>query len=73
MNQKNYEQALECFQKGLEIAGEGEKQRLLYGEAVAYEYLLDFDTAREKLEAYLAEYPDDANALRDKRFLQGEE
>ena len=70
MEQENYEQAQNCFQKGLEIANGEEKKRLMFGEASAYEYLLDFDSAREKWEAYLEEYPEDETAQREYRFLQ---
>lgn len=70
MNQKKYEQALDCFEKGLALATGKEKQRLLFDEAVVYEYLLDFDTAREKMAAYVEQYPEDETAERENRFLQ---
>lgn len=66
----NYDQALSDIQSGLEIAeSEDDKRGLLYNEIVAYEYKREFDTAKTKMNAYLEQYPDDEEALRENAFL----
>lgn len=67
---RNYEAALEAFQKGLLCEDESYKQSLRYNEAVTYEYLADFQTAKTLMAAYLADYPNDAKAQREYQFLQ---
>lgn len=65
----NYEAAMEKVQSGLAVGTEEEQQGLLYNEIVIYEYQRNFDLAKEKMEQYLAKYPDDAEALRENEFL----
>ena len=67
---KNYEAALEAFQKGLLCEDESYTQSLRYNEAVTYEYMADFATAKRLMEAYLTDYPNDAVAKREFQFLQ---
>ena len=67
---EKYEQALSFFQKALEADGEGHQQRLRRNEVIAYEKMSDFATAREKMEAYIEDYPEDEEALREYGFLQ---
>lgn len=67
---RDYEAALEAFQKGLLCEDESYKQSLRFNEAVTYEYLADFQTAKKLMEAYLADYPNDAKAQREYQFLQ---
>lgn len=64
-----YEDAMEKVQSGLAVSTEEEQQGLLYNEIVIYEYQKKFDVAKEKMEQYLAKYPDDAEALRENKFL----
>lgn len=45
-------------------------QQLLFNEVVAYERFGDFKKAREKMERYVEEYPDDPEALREYEFLK---
>lgn len=65
----NYDGALENIQKGLALSTEENKKGLLYNEIVAYEYKLDFATAKTKMAEYLALYPEDEEGLRENEFL----
>ncbi|SCX05947.1 Tfp pilus assembly protein PilF [Lachnospiraceae bacterium YSD2013] len=65
----DYEGALSAFSFGLKLDAPEWEKELLYNEAVTYEYLLDFDTAREKMEAYLEKYPKDEAAQHEALFL----
>jgi len=67
---KNYDSALANIEKGLECQDEEEKQSLLFNEIIAYEYKLDFETAKQKMSAYLELYPEDEAASRENEFLQ---
>ena len=55
---------------GLQCEDTSLQQSLRFNEAVAYEYLADFETARELMEAYLKDYPNDAEAEREYQFLK---
>ncbi len=70
MKRGAYSEALDAFQKGLACEDTSVQQSLRFNEAVAYEYLADFQTARKLLESYLKDYPNDAEAQREYRFLQ---
>ena len=70
MKRGAYREALEAFQMGLQCEDTSVKQSLRFNEAVAYEYVADFEKARELLEAYLKDYPNDAEAQRELQFLQ---
>lgn len=65
-----YDNALIAYQLGIEIATGDILQKLLYNEAVTYEYLLDFNTAYDKMAAYLKKYPDDSDAKHELSFLE---
>ena len=65
----DYEGALSAFSFGLKLDAPEWEKELLYNEAITYEYLLDFDTAREKMEAYLSKYPKDEAAQHEELFL----
>ena len=69
MAKGEYQKALEAFQAGLEIEGNDMVQALSFNEIVACEYLGDYQKAAVLLDAYLASYPDDAAAAREKQFL----
>lgn len=68
--EKNYDSALEHIQQGLESSDAKAQQYLLFNEIVAYEHKLDFETAKQKMAAYLENYPDDEAAIRENEFLQ---
>ena len=65
----DYEGALEAFQSGKAIGDTSALQSLSFNEIVAYEYLEEFETAAELMEAYIAAYPGDASAKREYIFL----
>ncbi len=65
-----YQEALTYFQSGLGCGDLSARKSLAYNEAVTYEYLLDFETAREKFKEYIASYPDDTQAVREYEFLK---
>ncbi len=65
-----YEEALTAFQKGLACEDASFRQALRFNEVVAYEYLADFETAKTLMEAYLKDYPNDAEARREYDFLK---
>lgn len=65
----NYDNALANIQSGLAENDPKEKQGLLFNEIVAYEYKHDFAAAKEKMNTYLEQYPDDEEALRENEFL----
>ncbi len=65
----DYDGALKNIEKGL-ATGEGDElQGLLFNEIVACEYKKEFQIAKEKMAAYLEQYPDDEDALRENEFL----
>ena len=70
ISEGNYSSALENIQKGLEIAQKGDVQELLYNEAVVYEKMQDFNTAKIKMASYMELYPDDVEAGKENQFLQ---
>ncbi len=65
----NYDGALTYIAQGLAEAEAEDLQGLLYNEIVAYEYKKEFETAKQKMAAYLEKYPNDAEALRENEFL----
>ena len=68
--EKNYDNALANIEKGLAEQNSDEQQELLFNEIVVYEYKLDFEKAKEKMAAYLEQYPNDEAAIRENEFLQ---
>lgn len=70
LNDGAYQEALNYFQSGLACGDLNAKKALSYNEAITYEYMLDFETARQKFEAYVASYPEDTAALREYKFLK---
>lgn len=67
--EKNYDAALENIQQGLAFSSEEDQRGLLYNEIVAYEYKLDFATAKAKMAEFLTLYPEDEEGLRENEFL----
>lgn len=70
MNNGNYEDALKYFQLGLKVKDASNRQELLKNEIAAYEYMGDFASAKEKMQAYLKEYQNDEEAVREYTFLK---
>ncbi len=65
-----YQEALNYFQSGLGCNDLSARKSLAFNEAVTYEYMLDFNTAKEKFKAYIDSYPDDAQAIKEYEFLK---
>ncbi|MCR5666259.1 MAG: tetratricopeptide repeat protein [Eubacterium sp.] len=70
MQNEDYETALSCFQKGLEIEDVDNAQELMKNEIAAYEYAGEFDEAYDLMKEYLKLYPEDEDALREQTFLE---
>ena len=69
LHNEEYDKALVYLETGLELAEEGENRELLFNQAVCYEYLQDYDTAKALFEAYLTDYPTDSAAKHEYNFL----
>jgi len=67
---EDYEGALAAFSFGLKLDDAEWVRELSYNEAVTYEYMGDFATAKTKMEEYLKTYPKDENANHELMFLQ---
>jgi tetratricopeptide (TPR) repeat protein len=70
MDTGNYQEALNSFSAGIALNEGDSIQELLFNEVVAYEYLNDFTTAAQKMQAYLTAYPNDSTAKRENDFLK---
>lgn len=68
--QEDVASALTNIEKGLALEEENGKQELLFNEIVAYEQQQDFQTAREKAEAYVEAYPSDEAGQKEYQFLK---
>ena len=66
----DYEGALTSFQNGIKTGDAAWMQDLMFNEVIAYEYLAEFATAKDKMQTYLSAYPDDAEALQEYEFLK---
>lgn len=67
--QGEIEQALAYIEEGLSLEGEEGKQELYFNEIVAYERLLQFDTAKQKAQAFIERYPADEAGRKEYDFL----
>jgi tetratricopeptide (TPR) repeat protein len=66
----NFDKALEFFQAALAVEGSLDTRELRRNEIIALEHKLDFAGARERLELFVADYPEDQEAARELIFLQ---
>ena len=66
----SYDSALEHIESGLSAAGEQDRENLLYNQIVVYEKKLDFVEAKTLMAAFLEEFPDNEEAIRESQFLQ---
>ncbi len=55
---------------GLDGNSTGLEQEMKYNMIVAYEQAEDWESARVKLDEYIAEYPEDETAQKEKEFLE---
>jgi len=69
---ENYEDALEYYEKALEEKDctEELKQEILYNMISIYEKMGDWDTVKEKVEAYVEAYPEDTSLEKTIEFLE---
>lgn len=70
VSEGDYEAALTHFKNGILTKGTAAIKDLKWNEAICYEHLGDFSTARTKMEEFLKAYPDDAAALAEYAFLE---
>ena len=68
----NYEEALSCYEKGLEAEGNSKalKQEMEYNAIVACEGMEDWEQAKERLAKYTDKYPKDEEAKKEAEFLE---
>ncbi len=65
----DYEGALQILEEGIRQGDTDMLQQLLYQQAVCYEYMQDYETARNKMQAYVEQYPQDEAAKKEYEFL----
>ena len=70
MQMRDYQGALEAFQRAMNIENSGLLQVLKMNEITAYESLKEFGQAASLMEEYLKNYPDDEKAKREYEFLK---
>lgn len=70
MEAENYSQAVEFYQQALKAGKPSNEQQIRRNEIIAYEQMLDFAKAREKMESYMEDYPEDEEAKREYIFLE---
>jgi len=68
--QGEYESAINAFSFGIKLDDPAWNKTLLYNEAVAYELMLDFETARQKFADYYQLFPSDETVKREIDFLE---
>lgn len=68
--ERDTDSALQNIEKGLSLEEKNGKQELLFNEIVAYEYMGDFDTAKEKAAAYAEAYPASEDGKKEYEFLK---
>lgn len=67
--EENYDSALTYVALGLDCEDSEAEKSLLFNEIIAYEYKLDFETAKQKCAEYIERYPADEQARREYKFL----
>ncbi|MBB5264227.1 tetratricopeptide (TPR) repeat protein [Catenibacillus scindens] len=70
MELERYEDAQAAFAAGIEKNDRLVDRELMYNEAVALEYLKDWEGALEKMRAFVEKYPDDAQGQHELTFLE---
>lgn len=68
--QEDYEQAITYLKTALETDEPENEQSLRQSLIQAYENSGDFDSAKEQMESYVKDYPNDEDAQREYTFLQ---
>ena len=67
---ERYEDAQAAFAAGIEKNDRLVDRELMYNEAVALEYLKDWEGALEKMRAFVEKYPDDTQGQHELTFLE---
>ena len=69
---EDYENAIAYYDLvlGMDDCTEELKKEALFNRVVMYEKLLDWDSAREAVKAFLEVYPDDEQAIKESQFLE---
>ena len=72
MKAGDYEGAIDSFERGIEEKDCTDEmiQEMRFNAIVSYEKLKDWDSAKEKLAAYVEDYPDDEDAKKEAEFLE---
>lgn len=79
MQAEDYESAKEYIQAGIAMtetksgskAADAELVReLRYNEIICCEYVADWETAKQKVDEYLEDYPDDESVIKEQEFLK---
>lgn len=72
MKLNNPASAKDYFQLGIGLKGNSAEldREMKYNLIVAFEQTGDWESAKAKLAEYTAEYPNDANALKEQQFLE---
>lgn len=70
MEEGKYDEALAYLEQGLQMEDETGRQELYFNEMVAYEKKLDFETAKQKAQEYVAKYPSDERGQKELVFLK---
>lgn len=66
----DYEHAVSWFEEGMACKNVINKRELWSGKIAALEYMGNFDTAKQEMQAYLESYPNDGAAQREFLFLK---
>ena len=69
MENGNYEEALQYLERGISLGDNGFMPTLLYNQAVAYEYMSQYEKALELFRAYEEAYGPDESAQKEIAFL----
>lgn len=70
MNSYDFASALRYLEAAVKLEDITNRQQLMRDIVIAYEYLGDFASAREEMEAYVKAYPDDFDAADELEFLK---
>lgn len=67
--EKNTDEAQKELAEAMELPGASKNRDLRYYEILVYEYRYDWENARRKSAAFVADFPTDAEGLRENSFL----
>ena len=70
LQNEKYDKAIKEFDKALELNDDNYNKEIQKNRISAYEHKGDYDTAFELIKQYIGLYPDDADAVREKKFIK---